>query len=54
MEVQLEDRTLLWEAELSFSSDRKNFYYEYTRRLSEDGAKVREKTWTETIPRDHQ
>jgi hypothetical protein len=54
MEVQLEDRTLLWEAELSFSSDRENFYYEYTRRLSEDGAKVREKTWTETIPRDHQ
>ena len=54
MEVQLEDRTLLWEAELSFRSDRENFYYEYTRRLSEDGKELREKTWTDTIPRDHQ
>jgi uncharacterized protein len=54
MEVTLEDRTLLWEAELSFTSDRENFYYEYTRRLSENGEEVREKTWTDTIPRDHQ
>jgi hypothetical protein len=54
MEVQLEDRALLWEAELSFRSDRENFYYEYTRRLSKDGQELREKTWTDTIPRDHQ
>ena len=54
LEVTLEDRTLLWEAELSFSSDRENFYYEYTRRLSENGEEVREKTWTDTIPRDYQ
>jgi hypothetical protein len=54
MEVQLEDRTLLWEAELWFRSDRENFYYEYTRRLSKDGQELREKTWTDTIPRDHQ
>ncbi|MGH8167604.1 MAG: CocE/NonD family hydrolase, partial [Woeseiaceae bacterium] len=54
LEVTLEDRTLLWEAELSFTSDKENFYYEYTRRLSENGEELREKTWTDTIPRDHQ
>jgi hypothetical protein len=54
MEVTLEDRVLLWEAELSFTSDRENFHYEYTRRLTEDGRKLRERTWTDTIPRDHQ
>jgi uncharacterized protein len=54
IEVTLENRVLLWEAELSFRSDRENFYYHYTRRLSRDGEPVREKTWTETIPRDHQ
>jgi hypothetical protein len=54
MEVALDERTLLWEAELSFDSDEENFYYEYTRRLSENGKQVREKTWSDTIPRDHQ
>jgi hypothetical protein len=54
MEVTLEDRVLLWEAELSFTSDRENFHYEYTRRLTEDGRKLRERTWTDTIARDHQ
>jgi hypothetical protein len=54
MEVTLEDRVLLWEAELSFRSDLENFYYEYTRRLSENGEQLREKTWTDTMPRDHQ
>jgi hypothetical protein len=54
MEVTLEDRVLLWEAELSFKSDLENFYYEYTRRLSENGEQLRQKTWTDTMPRDHQ
>lgn len=54
IEVTLEDRVLRWEAELAFEGDRENFYYEYTRRLFENGEPVREKTWTETIPRDHQ
>jgi hypothetical protein len=39
---------------MSFRSDLKNFYYEYTRRLLKDGALVREKNWEDTIPRDHQ
>ena len=55
MEVKLDDgRVLLWEAELSFRSDLENFYYQYTRRLEENGEHIREKTWTDTIPRDHQ
>lgn len=55
MEVTLDNgRTLLWEAELSFHSDLENFYYEYTRRLKENGEKIREKNWTDTMPRDHQ
>jgi predicted acyl esterase len=54
LEVTLDERTLLWEAELSFRSDRNNFYYEYTRRLSENGRQLREKAWSDTIPRDHQ
>ena len=54
MEVGLEDRTIVWEAELSFTSDAENFYYRYTRKVSEDGELVREKSWQETIPRDFQ
>jgi putative CocE/NonD family hydrolase len=54
MEVALEGRVLVWEAELSFTSDPDNFYYRYTRRLEENGELVREKTWTDTIPRDFQ
>jgi uncharacterized protein len=54
MEVALQGRVLVWEAELSFRSDLENFYYEYTRRLSENGKQLREKTWTDTMPRDHQ
>ena len=54
LEVKLEGRTLLWEGKLSFSSDRENFYYQYSRRISENGELVREKSWQETIPRDYQ
>ena len=54
MEVTLEDRVLLWEAGLDFSSDLENFYYRYFRRVSENGEVVREKIWAETIPRDYQ
>ncbi len=54
MEVKLEGRTLLWEGSLAFTSDLKNFYYRYTRKISENGELVREKSWQETIPRDYQ
>ena len=52
--VKLKDRTLTWEAELSFRSDRENFYYAYTRRLLVNGELVRQKHWRDTIPRDFQ
>jgi predicted acyl esterase len=51
--VELDDRTVTVEGDLSFSSDRKNFYYTYTRRVLENGKLIKEKTWKETIPRDH-
>ena len=54
MEVELPGRKLVWDAELSFRSDRQNFLYSYRRRLTENGKLLREKTWTQTIPRDHQ
>ena len=54
IEVELADRVLLWEGALTFRSDRTNFYYDYTRRLSQDGVLVRERHWQETIPRDFQ
>jgi hypothetical protein len=53
-EVTLPGRTLLWEAKLSFTSDRDNFYYSYQRRLLENGKLLREKSWKDTIPRDFQ
>jgi len=53
-EVQLEGSSLLWEGRLSFSSDRENFYYQYSRKISENGETLREKSWQETILRDHQ
>jgi hypothetical protein len=54
MEVELPGRKLVWEAELSFTSDHDNFHYSYYRRLTENGKPVREKTWKQTIPRDYQ
>jgi len=54
IEVSLPDRTLLWQAELNFTSDRENFYYRYTRRLLENGQLLREKSWDDSIPRDFQ
>jgi hypothetical protein len=54
IEMALDDRVLLWEGDTEFSSDLENFHYRYTRRVSENGALLREKTWSETIPRDFQ
>ncbi|MDP9198917.1 MAG: CocE/NonD family hydrolase, partial [Pseudomonadota bacterium] len=54
LEVELPGRKLVWDAELTFSSDRENFHYSYRRRLSENGTTLREKTWNRNIPRDFQ
>ncbi len=51
---ELPGRTLVWSGRLTLTSDRKNFYYKYTRELRKDGRLIKAKTWEETIPRDHQ
>ena len=51
--VERDNRTVTVEGDLSLTSDRKNFYYTYTRRVLENGKLIKEKTWEETIPRDH-
>jgi hypothetical protein len=52
--MALKQQTLTWRGHLALSSDAKNFYYKYTRELLKDGHPLKEKTWEETIPRDHQ
>jgi len=52
--VELPGRVLRWEGSTSVESDSENFHYIYTRRLFQDGKLLREKSWAETIPRDHQ
>ena len=47
------DRELIFSGNLSLRSDSEFFYYEYTRRLTENGEPLRERTWTEKIPRNH-
>jgi hypothetical protein len=52
--MTLKQQTLRWQGHLTLTSDAKNFYYKYTRQLLKDGQPLKEKTWEETIPRDHQ
>jgi predicted acyl esterase len=52
--MTLKDTVLKWRGHLALSSDAKNFYYKYTRELLKDGQQVKQKTWEETISRDHQ
>ncbi len=50
--VKLNGRELVWSGELIFSSDVHHYYFDYTRRLQENGEFVRERNWTETIDRN--
>ena len=52
--ITLEDRVLVWSAQLEVSSDAKSFTYRLKRELRKDGVLIREKTWQETFPRDFQ
>jgi predicted acyl esterase len=52
--MALKGQTLTWQGHLTLSSDAHNFYYKYIRQLFKDGQQIKEKTWEETIPRDHQ
>jgi uncharacterized protein len=51
---ELQGRVLTWQGHLSVTTDQRNFYYKYTRELFKDGQLLKQKTWEETIPRDHQ
>jgi len=51
---ELEDRTLRFETEVSFTSDKSDFRLSFDRRLLVDGEIFAEKSWDETIPRDFQ
>jgi len=51
---ELKDRTLLYRGHLEMRSDQKAFYYTYHRELLQNGRVIRQKSWQETIPRDHQ
>jgi len=52
--IELPGRTLLFEGGLTFESDETNFYYTYTRSVTENNLLIRTKTWKETISRDFQ
>jgi uncharacterized protein len=52
--MTLKDSVLTWKGHLTLTSDARNFYYKYTRDLLKDGKPVKQKTWEETVPRDHQ
>ena len=52
--VELAGRTLVWSVVIDFSSDLQNFYYHSERHLTENGKLIREKSWDDKIPRDHQ
>ncbi len=52
--IEIAARTLLFEGVLTFTSDETNFYYAYTRSVTENNKLIRTKTWKETIPRDFQ
>jgi hypothetical protein len=52
--MTLKRQTLTWQGHLTLTSDAQNFYYKYTRQLLKDGVEIKQKTWKETIPRDHQ
>jgi len=52
--AKLKDRTLRWEGALEFRSDETTFFYTFYRKLFENDELLREKTWQEAIPRDHQ
>jgi uncharacterized protein len=51
---ELKGRVLTWKGHLSVTTDATNFYYQYTRELWKDDGLVKQKTWQQTVPRDHQ
>lgn len=54
MEAELPGRRLRWHHVVEVRSDEEAFDYRYRRELHEDEELIRERTWEERIPRDHQ
>jgi putative CocE/NonD family hydrolase len=54
IDVTLPGRTLTWRTRLSLRSDQERFHYRFRRILAENGQVTRERSWSESIPRDHQ
>ncbi len=54
IEVKTNEGSLTWLGTLDFNSDEHNFYYSYSRKLSEGDSLIRHKVWQDTIPRDFQ
>jgi uncharacterized protein len=50
----VDGHVLTWRGHHELSSDAHTFFYKYTRTLLRDGSVVRSKTWTDSVPRDHQ
>jgi predicted acyl esterase len=53
-EIRIGGRLLVWRGHMEVSSDATHFLYRFRRELLEDGTLVRERDWTDRIPRDHQ
>jgi hypothetical protein len=53
-EIELPGRRLRFESVVTFSSDQRNFRYQGTRKLYENGKLLREKSWDRLFPRDFQ
>jgi len=51
---ELDDRTLRFEQDVSFTSDEENFYLKFDRRVLVDGELTGENQWDEVIERDFQ
>jgi putative CocE/NonD family hydrolase len=52
--VALRQRTLTWSVVLDLTSDARFFRYRFVRRLTRDGARLRERVWSAAIRRDGQ
>ena len=51
---ELDDRVLEFEQAVEFRSDEENFHLKFHRWVLVDGEMFAERTWDESIPRDHQ
>ena len=52
--IALPGRTVTWRTRLSLRSDLERFHYRFRRTLAENGKRIRERDWSESIPRDFQ